>query len=843
MRSPLPFPPWSVSLMNVTSLRPFTFVLGLLAPLALSASSLAQPPEQPWLYSTARAIPKETTSEGSGYFSIIEGKNAKIYVGTAKYRHNAYLVEYDPALKQMQTVVDCQRAIGTTATGFAAQAKIHTRNNIGPSGKIYFGTKQGYPSKDESVTDYPGGYPMVYDPETQQTRVYPIPIKHQGIISVTPDEARKIAYISTCSDERPVESAHFMILDLEKGTYRDLVDTQHMYGFIVLDNQGRAYHPLRGGEIGRYDPKTDTFERLKQTIDGAPPTNDSHLADPDTHPINWEVSPDRKTLYAIALSSNQLYAYDLTAKGDVLPGRQLGKLHPTAIAVDCRALCVAPNGMVWAGVAITHPNKQQFLHIISYKNGEAGPVDHGPLAIGNPDYTTFTDRKNQPLPWHHGVYRYGDGNLVPRYAMLGICAARDGTIYATTLAPFTLHEIRIPRPRITQVTPRKPVAGITTVYRHNSHSDLILGRVMQTESLDGRGRVSSLKMMGLYVDQFPTNDTSRRITGDLGVGQFKSIGETLTLGQNKLAVDGVLLVAEHGDYPESPSGATQYPKRKMFAEIFATVDRLGHRGMSVFCDKHLADTWTDAKWIYDEAQKRGMPLMAGSSLPSAWRDPPVDVPRGAKLKQIQVVSYHKIDIYGFHALEGLQALAERRAGGETGVAAVQTISGDDVWKAGEQGVYDKQLFAATLAALRERPIPAGKTVAELAKKPVLCVIDYRDGLRACMFTLDGAIAEWAAAWKDADDRVTSTAFVLQENRPFAHFAVLLNNIEQFMQTGQPNWPVERTLLTSGLVDDLLLSRMNNGARRETPHLDVRYTSHWNWSQPIAPPTDRPYSVQ
>ena len=49
-----------------------------------------------WVWTTAHAIPKETTSEESGYFSIIEGHNGRIYVGTAKYRHNAYLVEYDP---------------------------------------------------------------------------------------------------------------------------------------------------------------------------------------------------------------------------------------------------------------------------------------------------------------------------------------------------------------------------------------------------------------------------------------------------------------------------------------------------------------------------------------------------------------------------------------------------------------------------------------------------------------------------------------------------------------------------------------------------------------------------
>src|SRR5262249_991791 len=161
----------------------------------------------------------------------------------------------------------------------------HTRNNVGPSGRIYFGTKQGYPRQGETKTDYPGGHPMVFDPATGRTRVYPIPMPHQGIISVTPDESRHIAYVSTCSDDRPVDSSPFLILDLENGRYRDLMDCKHMYAFIVVDHLGRAYHPILGGEIARYDPRTATLTRLKQTIDGRRPAPESLLAHHESHPI------------------------------------------------------------------------------------------------------------------------------------------------------------------------------------------------------------------------------------------------------------------------------------------------------------------------------------------------------------------------------------------------------------------------------------------------------------------------------------------------------------------------------------------------------------------------------
>src|SRR5262245_7443148 len=358
-----------------------TSQLALLALLLSLVALSAAPSKGRWLQATAYAIPKETNNQGSGYFSIVTGLDGKHYIGTAKYGVNSYLVEFDPKTKKMKVVVDTHREIGTDLKGFAAQSKIHTRNNVGPSGKIYFATKQGYPEKNEKRTDYPGGYPMVYDPKTGKTKVYPIPVPHHGIISVTPDEARDVAYISTCDDARPIESTHFMILDLKTGKYRDLIDCQHMYAFIVVDYLGRAYHPILGGDIARYDPKTDKLERLKQTIDGQAPTKESLLADPKSHPINWDISADGKTLYAVAMSGNQLYSYDLTATGDTLPGKSLGKLIADAKSTDCRALCVGPKGTVWAATTATTGLGTSIFYLVGYAPGDKAPTNHGPVAI------------------------------------------------------------------------------------------------------------------------------------------------------------------------------------------------------------------------------------------------------------------------------------------------------------------------------------------------------------------------------------------------------------------------------------------------------------------------------
>jgi hypothetical protein len=232
-----------------------------------------------------------------------------------------------------------------------------------------------------------------------------------------------------------------MQLDLVTGKYRDLLDCRHMYAFIVLDHKDRAYHPILGGEIARFDPMGDRLERLKQTIDGQPPSAESFLAHPEAHPINWEVSPDRKTLYAVAMSANALVSYDLTAEGTVLPGRNLGKLIADATTTDCRAMCVGPDGTVWAGVCATTPVGFR-LHLVSYRPGEAAPQNHGPIAVGNPDYDVFSDADGKPLPYRHGMERMKDGTLAPRYVIMGICAASDGTVYVTTIYPFTLHALK-----------------------------------------------------------------------------------------------------------------------------------------------------------------------------------------------------------------------------------------------------------------------------------------------------------------------------------------------------------------------------------------------------------------
>jgi hypothetical protein len=65
-----------------------------------------------------------------------------------------------------------------------------------------------------------------------------------------------------------------------------------------------------------------------------------------------------------------------------------------------------------------------------------------------------------------------------------------------------------------------------------------------------------------------------------------------------------------------------------------------------------------------------------------------------------------------------------------------------------------------------------------------------------------------------------------------------------MLSGKPSWPVERTLLTSGILDALLQSQTQGGTRIPTLDLSgVAYQPTWRWKQPPPPPPSRPWSEQ
>ncbi len=388
----------------------------------------------------------------------------------------------------------------------------------------------------------------------------------------------------------------------------------------------------------------------------------------------------------------------------------------------------------------------------------------------------------------------------------------------------------------------KTVAVLTTEYRHNSHADVIASRLVLTDRLDGTGKESPLRMVSVYTDQRPPNDISRLLAASHRFRIATNITDALTLGTGSLAVDGVLLIAEHGNYPKSPTGNTQYPKRRFWDETLSVFRKSG-RVVPVFVDKHLADTWEDAKHLYDTARELGIPIMAGSSVPGSWRRPAAAPVPGEPLEEVVILSYGSTDHYGFHALECLQSVVEGRRGGETGVRAVRMTTADAVWTALGERRVDPDLLAAALGRLAHGPLPVS-ALREKVEKPILWEIEYVDGLRARVLELNGAIQGWSGAWRRPSDRtVVATQFWTQEARPAAHFTLLLNGIESMVLTGKPAWPVERTLMSSGLLDALLRSGLEAGRLLPTPWLGWGYATSWRWQEPPPPPPGRPWGEQ
>ena len=212
----------------------------------------------------------------------------------------------------------------------------------------------------------------------------------------------------------------------------------------------------------------------------------------------------------------------------------------------------------------------------------------------------------------------------------------------------------------------KPVAGATTVYHRHSHADVIFGKILEGPNYDGKN-LYGIKLVSLYVDQFPASDMSVALAKKYGVRLCKSIEEALTLGGDKLAVEGFISVGEHGNYPKNGNGTDTLSTAKVLRRSNRRRSPNSKKSVPVFNDKHLAATWTDAKWMYDKARELMFPFMAGSTIPLTWRKPNLQLPRGCELVDAVAVGYGPVEGYGFHMLEGLQCMVERRKGGEVGV--------------------------------------------------------------------------------------------------------------------------------------------------------------------------------
>src|SRR5687767_12635455 len=275
------------------------------APALSAAPPDTKPPAPPrYVSATAFHILPETTSEESGYFSLCEGLDGNVYVGTAKYNQNAYLVEFDPRTAKQRVVLDTNKTCGLSASGYAAQSKIHTRNFVAPSGKVYVGSKQGYRVPGDT-SDYPGGYVMSYDPRTGRSSNLGMPYKGEGVIDVVADEGRGLLYVVTC------ETQHWMLSDLKGTKYRELGPLLTPYASTLVTADGRACALTADFKLARYDPATDKVTTRAIEVDGKTFTR----ADNNSIPT-WVLTPDGNRAYLILMNDPTLLEIDLAGDGE-----------------------------------------------------------------------------------------------------------------------------------------------------------------------------------------------------------------------------------------------------------------------------------------------------------------------------------------------------------------------------------------------------------------------------------------------------------------------------------------------------------------------------------------------
>src|SRR5688572_19045619 len=381
--------------------------------------------------------------------------------------------------------------------------------------------------------------------------------------------------------------------------------------------------------------------------------------------------------------------------------------------------------------------------------------------------------------------------------------------------------------------PRKKIARIGTEVRRLSHAQHFIDRFLLGYSWNGGWRRPEVDLVSLYIDQFPEGDLVRATAKRHNVPLHASIKEALTLGTSRLAVDGVVIIGEHGNYPRNEKGQKLYPRYKFFKEVMAVFESSG-RSVPVFNDKHLSTDWRQCVEMVEDSKRLRFPFQAGSSLPTTRRMPAIDVPYGTPLAESVCACYGGMDSYDFHGLETAQCMSERRKGGEVGIQRVHALRGAAMWEHLATRESTQRLLVAALTRSHNLPVKDGYPTdavtfdwaRQVFREGWAYFIDHRDGFRTTLFMLAIRDMNYAGLNKQTGEIISCQMYLPMPGHGSTtadFFSPQIRYIEKMILENRAPYPIERTLLTSGMTMAGVES-FHRGQPVDTPEMAVRYTA-------------------
>jgi hypothetical protein len=392
-----------------------------------------------------------------------------------------------------------------------------------------------------------------------------------------------------------------------------------------------------------------------------------------------------------------------------------------------------------------------------------------------------------------------------------------------------------PKIRAAESSPKR-IAFLGTEVRLHSHAQHFLDRLTLGYAWRGGWQKPRVDIASVFIDQFPDGDLGRERVQRHRLKFYPTIAEALTLGSDRLAVDGVVIIGEHGNYPKNEKGQTEYPRYEWFKEVVRLFESSG-RAVPVFNDKHLSTTWPRCREMVDDAKRLGFEFLAGSSLPVTWRLPAIDVPHGAPLVESVCVGYGGVDSYDFHGLETAQCMSERRRDGEVGITSVHALRGEKMWEtlAASDRQTTRRLLAAALSRSHTLPVTEGYVqdpisvdwAQRVLPEMLAYFIQHRDGFRTTLFLANIQDFNYAGMRADSGDIIACQMYLPMPGHSATtadFFNPLIRHIETLVLENRAPYPVERTLLTSGMTLAAVDSIHNGYTPVNTPEMAVTYTA-------------------